>query len=108
MFLFGVLAVARESFFLFSLLEFLIKYQVLPILDNEVDNTYAELQISACYCSRKYFYFFTGNSDWAEISIVVTNFHPMYVKNWKKFLTHLSGLKNYVFQQLFFWTDSVL
>ena len=69
---------------MFSLLEFLIKYQVLPILDNEVDNTYAELQISARYCSRKDFSFFTGNSDWAEISTVVTTFHPLYAQKLEK------------------------
>ena len=83
-FLFSVLAVARNFYFLFCLLEFLIKYQVLPILDNEVDNTYAELQISARYCSRKYFKCFTGNSNGAEISTVVTTFHPLYSKKLTK------------------------
>jgi hypothetical protein len=49
-----------------------IKYQVSPILNNNVDNICAKLQIHPHYCSRKNFIDFIGSSDWAKLSIGVT------------------------------------
>ena len=83
-----------------------IKYQVLPIW-------------LSWYLCKKMAFLFSGSTVHCVIFHIlletrnITKFKKIEYhlilckkKNWQKFLTCLSAPKNYVFQLLFFWTDS--